>query len=112
DPAVLFELGAGILALRALLPIRRGARIRREADVDVDVAGVVECDVLVAVTALVGAAGKVAHDHLGRTRRLQFAGRDLEAFNRRGGRVVQVAVAETDAGGALRAEFLLQVYLS
>ncbi len=62
--------------------------------------------------ALIRAAREIADDHFRGPRRLQLARRHLEAFDRGRRRVIQVAVAEPDAGCALRAEFFLQVDLA
>ena len=101
--AAIFELRTRIDAGRALAPIGNLTRVRRQADVDVDVAGVVERDVLLGVAA---ADRESIDDDLRRTRRLQLARRQLEPADVRRRRVVQVAVSQLEPGAADGAEFL------
>ena len=101
--AALFELRARVHALRAGLAIRLRAGVRRQPHVDVDVALVVERDVFVLVPSLLGES--TDHD-LRRARGDELTWRHLEAFDRRGGGVVEIPVPEHDARGAAGTEAL------
>src|SRR5262249_14973340 len=83
NAGVLFELRTRIDPLCSLLAIGLRTRVRRQPDVDVDITRAVEGNVLVAMSALVSAARKIADDDLRWSRRLELTGRQLEALDRR-----------------------------
>src|SRR5687768_2060640 len=103
DAAAIFELRTRVNPGRARTTIRNLAGIRRKADVDVHVARIVECDVLLRVTA---ADRKSIDDDFRRTRGFQLTWCQLEASNMCNGCVVKVAVSQFESGAADSAELL------
>src|SRR5687768_11648307 len=101
DAPAILELRTRVDARRARPAIGNLAGIRRQSDVDVHVAGIVERDVLFGMTA---AYGEAVDDDFGRARWPQLSRREFEAPDvcRRG--VVQVSIAQFESGAAHRAE--------